>query len=59
MLNDIHRIANREKKVPAAWITEDGAGVTDELLRYARPLIQAELTPISVNGLPGRHIYLK
>ena len=58
VLNDIHRIANREKKVPAAWITEDGAGVTDELLRYARPLIQAELTPISVNGLP-RHIYLK
>ena len=29
-----------------------------EFLTYARPLIQAELTPVYIDGLP-RHIYLK
>ncbi|MBD5102498.1 MAG: 6-phosphofructokinase [Subdoligranulum sp.] len=57
-LHDIHTIANFEKKVPDEWITPDGIGVTDEFLAYARPLIQAELTPIYVDGLP-RHIYIK
>lgn len=49
---DVHEVANREKLVPRAWITSDGFGVTDDFLRYAYPLIQAELTPIYVNGLP-------
>ena len=31
--------------------------VTDEFLAYALPLVQAELTPIYVEGLP-HHIYL-
>ncbi len=57
-LHDIHTIANFEKKVPAEWITPDGIGVTAEFLAYVRPLIQAELTPIYVDGLP-RHIYIK
>ncbi len=57
-LSDIHSIANYEKKVPAEWITPDGFGVTEGFLSYARPLIQAELTPIYVDGLP-RHIYIK
>ncbi len=57
-LHDIHTIANFEKKVPDEWITPDGIGVTPEFLSYARPLIQAELTPIYVDGLP-RHIYIK
>ena len=56
--HDIHEIANREKRIPVEWITPDHANVTEELRRYLRPLIQAELTPIYVNGLP-RHIYLK
>ncbi len=56
--HDIHEIANREKRIPLEWITPDHANVTEELRRYLRPLIQAELTPIYVNGLP-KHIYLK
>lgn len=56
-LHDIHDIANYEKKVPLEWITPDGTGVTAEFLAYVRPLIQAELTPIYVDGLP-RHLYI-
>ena len=55
---DIREIANREKRVPLAWINEAHNGVTQELVDYMRPLIQAELTPMYVNGLP-RHIYLQ
>lgn len=53
---DIHEIANVEKKVPREWITEDGTYVTSDFMNYVRPLIQAELTPIMVNGLPA-HLY--
>ncbi len=52
---DVHKIANIEKKVPLEWITEDGTHVTDELIHYIRPLIQAELSPMMVDGLP-RHL---
>jgi 6-phosphofructokinase 1 len=53
----IEMVANKEKKVPQEWITEDGTGVTAEFESYVRPLIQAELTPFFVDGLP-RHIHL-
>ncbi|MBO5100362.1 MAG: 6-phosphofructokinase [Treponema sp.] len=49
--HDVHDIANVEKKVPLEWITEDDY-VTNDLLHYIRPLIQAELSPIMVDGLP-------
>lgn len=52
--HDVHDIANVEKKVPLEWITDDNQ-VTSELLHYIRPLIQAELSPIMVAGLP-RHL---
>ena len=52
--HDVHDIANVEKKVPLEWITEDDY-VTNDLLHYIRPLIQAELSPIMVDGLP-RHL---
>ncbi len=54
---DVNKIANVEKKVPPTWITEDGTYVTDELIHYIRPLIQAELSPVMVDGLP-RHLRL-
>ena len=54
---DVHKIANIEKKVPLEWITEDGTFVSDELIHYIRPLIQAELSPVMVDGLP-RHLKL-
>ena len=52
----INQIANIEKKVPRSWINPDGTYVTQEFLTYVRPLIQGELTPIMVDGLP-RHLY--
>lgn len=52
---DVHKIANIEKKVPLEWITDDGTYVSDELIHYIRPLIQAELSPMMVDGLP-RHL---
>ncbi len=54
---DVHKIANIEKKVPLEWITRDGTYVSDELIHYIRPLIQAELSPMMVDGLP-RHLRL-
>ena len=53
---DVHKIANIEKTVPREWITDDGTYVTPEFINYVRPLIQAELTAIMVDGLP-RHLY--
>ena len=55
---DVSNVANREKPVPRSWITPDGYNVTEEFRVYVRPLIQAELTPIYIDGTP-RHICLK
>ncbi len=54
---DVHKIANIEKKVPLEWISPDGYNVSEELVHYIRPLIQAELSPVMVDGLP-RHLKL-
>ena len=39
-------------------LNEDGSYVTQEFINYVRPLIQAELTPMMVDGLP-RHLRLE
>ncbi len=57
-LYDIHKIANLEKKVPDSWIDPNGTYVTQEFTEYVKPLIQEELTPIMINGLP-RHLIKK
>ena len=54
----MHKCANFEKKVPMEWINNYRNGMTQDFINYARPLIQAELTPIYIDGLP-RHIYIK
>ena len=56
-LYDIHKIANIEKKVPLEWIINDGTYVSQEMINYIKPLVQAELTPIMINGQP-RHIVM-
>lgn len=56
--HDIHQVANFEKKIPLEWISTDYTDMLPVFHQYARPLIQAELTPIFINGLP-RHIYLE
>jgi 6-phosphofructokinase len=56
-IHDIAEVANLEKKVPLEWISDDRTQMKQEFIDYAKPLIQAELTPVYVSGLP-RHIYL-
>ncbi len=56
-LHPISEVANLEKKVPLEWVSEDHTQMLAPFIEYAMPLIQAELTPIYVSGLP-HHIYL-
>ena len=49
---DIFRIANQTKVVPADFINGRGNGVTDECLAYLLPLIAGEVWPQYENGLP-------
>lgn len=51
-LYDIREIANVEKKIPQEWIDAENNTLTEEFIKYARPLIMGELTPIYKNGLP-------
>lgn len=51
-LYDIHDIANVEKKVPDNFIDRENKLMTDEYIKYARPLIMGELEPIYKNGIP-------
>ncbi len=45
-------VANVEKCVPQAFISEDGFGISDSCRRYLYPLIQGEDYPPYKNGLP-------
>ena len=58
VFDDIHKIANVEKKVPLEWIDFDNNYVKDELVEYIRPLIMGEVKQIYKDGLP-QHITLK
>ena len=55
-VKDVHKIANDEKLVPREWVTEDGTYVTGEFISYVRPLIQGDVSPVMVDGIP-RHLY--
>ncbi len=39
---DVTEIANFEKKIPASMITADGFGLTEEFIKYAKPLVSGE-----------------
>ena len=56
---DVKSVANIEKKVPLKWITDDGTGVSDEIVHYIYPLVQAEIAPLWVEGLPHHILPLK
>jgi 6-phosphofructokinase 1 len=45
-------VANKEKKVPRDYITEDGFGITAKCRAYLEPLIAGEDYPPFKNGLP-------
>ena len=57
-LRNVHKVSNVEKVVPREWITEDGTYVTDEFISYVRPLIQGDVSPVMVDGIP-RYLYHK
>ena len=54
-VKDVHKIANDEKCVPRSWINEEGTYVTDDFIDYVRPLIQGDVSPVMVDGIP-RHL---
>ena len=55
-VKDVHKIANDEKLVPPEWVTKDGTYVSSEFISYVRPLIQGDVSPVMVDGIP-RHLY--
>ncbi len=57
-VKDVHKIANDEKLVPREWVNKDGTYVTNEFVSYVKPLIQGDVSPVMVDGIP-RHLYKK
>ncbi len=43
-------VAGSERTLPKGWISKDGLDVTDDFVRYARPLIQGGWPAIPVEG---------
>ena len=50
--NNIHDIANLEKKVPLEWIDQENNYVKDDLIDYIRPLIMGEVKQYYKDGVP-------
>ena len=55
-VTDVHKIANDERLVPREWVNEEGTYVTEDFVTYVRPLIQGDVSPVMVDGIP-RHLY--
>ncbi len=55
---DIKGIANVEKVIPQEWIINDGTYVSEEFIKYARPLIEGQADLVTKNGLPV-HLKIK
>lgn len=53
--NNVADVANKERKVPDEFISENSNDVTDEFIKYARPLILGDVQVITENGVP-KHI---
>lgn len=50
---DVNDICNKEKPVPAEWITDNGSDIGDEFIEYAAPLIQGKVDVPQEDGLPA------
>jgi len=48
----VDSVCNLEKAVPASWIIKNGTDVSDEFIKYARPLIQGSVDVPQEDGLP-------
>jgi 6-phosphofructokinase len=49
----LETVANRERKLPAGFITADGFNITPACRRYLAPLIEGEAPPPYRHGLPS------
>jgi len=58
VFDDIHKIANIEKKIPLEWIDVENNYVKDDIIEYIKPLIQGEVKQKYKDGLPI-YLYLK
>ena len=47
---DLRTVANSVRHLPADWITPDGLDVTDDFIRYARPLLGETGPEIPLEG---------
>ena len=56
---DINLVANIEKEIPREWISDDGFGVKEEFIKYAKPLIMGELSNIVCDGIQSHIRSLK
>ena len=57
-LKNVNDICNKEKTVPAQWISCSHADVTQEFVNYVRPLIAGSIRIPEENGL-SKFIYRK
>ena len=48
---DVSLVANKEKRIPQNMLSSDGFGVTDEFIKYARPLICGQPHIIYKDGI--------
>ncbi len=49
---DLKKVANREKMLPADYISKDGFGITEKCREYLSPLIEGEAYPEYQKGVP-------
>ncbi len=56
--HDVREIANVAKSVPRSMINENGDYVTEEFLEYVRPLVEGEVSQLTVGGLPQHISYI-
>ena len=57
-LADIAKVANLAKQVPPEMIAPDGNDVTEDMLRYLRPLVRGEVHGAIREGIP-QHLRLR
>lgn len=55
--HSVDDIANEEKTVPLDWIDTKNISINENFINYITPLIDGEVYPIMVNGLP-KHLKL-
>lgn len=51
-MTDAHFVANIEKKLPTAWITNNGFSVSEDFVKYVEPFVIGVMTPYYAAGLP-------